>query len=390
MSVIPGIEILLRDRLDLVSDGRIGFLSHPASVDRHLRHGVDLLWRHPRIRLTALMGPQHGARGETQDNMIEWRDYRDPVTGLPVYSLYSDTRTPTPEMLEQMDVLVIDLQDVGTRVYTYIYTMALAMEACREAGVEVIVLDRPNPINGVDVEGPLLEPDFASFVGLYPLPVRHGLTIGELARFFNEEMGIGCRLEVVPMEGWDRHMFFDETGLPWVMPSPNLPTPESALVYAGTVILEGTNVSEGRGTTRPFEISGAPWVRADRLLERLEKLQNLSVIFRPLYAVPTFHKWAGELIGGVQIHVLDRPAFRPFRTALGLLLAYRSLGPDRFEWRHPPYEYEFERLPFDILCGCDSIRHQIETGRPLPEIEAGWEAGVASFRRNRGRYLLYG
>ena len=389
MNVIPGLEILLGNRLDLLRGKRIGILSNPTSVDRKLHHIVDLLWGHREITVTTLMGPQHGARGETQDNMIEWQDYRDPVTDLPVYSLYSHTRKPTAEMLDEIDALVIDMQDVGARIYTYVYTMVLAMEACREADVEVIVLDRPNPINGVDVEGPVLEPGFSSFVGLYPLPIRHGLTIGELARYFNEEMEIGCRLQVVPMSGWQRHMFFSDTGLPWVIPSPNLPTPDTALIYPGVVIFEGTNLSEGRGTTRPFEMSGAPWVRPERLLPLLGNLAQDSATFRPVFTVPTFHKWEGDFIGGVQIHVTDPRSYRPFRTGLGLLLAYRSVNPDRFEWLAPPYEYEFEKLPFDILCGTDSIRLQIEAGSDLESIESSWKPGLDQFKRIRSGYLIY-
>ncbi len=389
MNVIPGLEVLLGNRLDLLRGKRIGILSNPTSVDRRLHHIVDLLWGHREITVTTLMGPQHGARGETQDNMIEWQDYRDPVTDLPVYSLYSHTRKPTAEMLGEIDALVIDMQDVGARIYTYVYTMVLAMEACREADVEVIVLDRPNPINGVDVEGPVLEPGFSSFVGLYPLPIRHGLTIGELARYFNEEMEIGCRLQVVPMSGWQRHMFFSDTGLPWVIPSPNLPTPDTALIYPGVVIFEGTNLSEGRGTTRPFEMSGAPWVRPERLLPLLGNLAQDSATFRPVFTVPTFHKWEGDFIGGVQIHVTDPRSYRPFRTGLGLLLAYRSVNPDRFEWLAPPYEYEFEKLPFDILCGTDSIRLQIEAGSDLESIESSWRPGLDQFKRIRSGYLIY-
>ena len=389
MNVIPGLEILLGNRLDLLRGKRIGILSNPTSVDRKLHHIVDLLWGHREITVTTLMGPQHGGRGETQDNMIEWQDYRDPVTDLPVYSLYSHTRKPTAEMLDEIDALVIDMQDVGARIYTYVYTMVLAMEACREADVEVIVLDRPNPINGVDVEGPVLEPGFSSFVGLYPLPIRHGLTIGELARYFNEEMEIGCRLQVVPMSGWQRHMFFSDTGLPWVIPSPNLPTPDTALIYPGVVIFEGTNLSEGRGTTRPFEMSGAPWVRPERLLPLLGNLAQGSATFRPVFTVPTFHKWEGDFIGGVQIHVTDPRSYRPFRTGLGLLLAYRSVNPDRFEWLAPPYEYEFEKLPFDILCGTDSIRLQIEAGSDLESIESSWKPALDQFKRIRSGYLIY-
>ena len=389
MTVIPGLQVLLDERLELLRGKRIGILSNPASVDRKLRHVVDLLWGHRQVRVTTLMGPQHGARGETQDNMIEWQDYRDPLTDLPVYSLYSKTRKPTPEMLRDMDALVIDLQDVGARIYTFIYTTALAMEACRDADVEVIVLDRPNPISGSRVEGPVLEPEYSSFVGLYPLPLRHGMTIAELAGYFNRQMGIGCRLQVVPMRGWQRHMFFDQTGLPWVFPSPNIPTPESALVYPGSVIMEGTNLSEGRGTTRPFEVSGAPWIRPELLLSALQDLEPDSVRFRPFSTIPTFHKWQGEMIGGVQIHVTERRRFNPVRTGLGLLMAYRALDAERFRWLDPPYEYEFEKLPFDILCGTDSIRRQIENGRDLETIESSWQPGLEEFKQVRKDYLLY-
>ncbi len=389
MTVIPGLQVLLDERLELLRGKRIGILSNPASVDRKLRHVVDLLWGHRQVRVTTLMGPQHGARGETQDNMIEWQDYRDPLTDLPVYSLYSKTRKPTPEMLRDVDALVIDLQDVGARIYTFIYTTALAMEACRDADVEVIVLDRPNPISGSRVEGPVLEPEYSSFVGLYPLPLRHGMTIAELAGYFNRQMGIGCRLQVVPMRGWQRHMFFDQTGLPWVFPSPNIPTPESALVYPGSVIMEGTNLSEGRGTTRPFEVSGAPWIRPELLLSALQDLEPDSVRFRPFSTIPTFHKWQGEMIGGVQIHVTERRRFNPVRTGLGLLMAYRALDAERFRWLDPPYEYEFEKLPFDILCGTDSIRRQIENGRDLETIESSWQPGLEEFKQVRKDYLLY-
>ena len=389
MTVIPGLQVLLKERLDLLRGKRIGILSNPASVDRDLRHIVDLFWQHGDVRLTTLMGPQHGARGETQDNMVEWKDYWDSPTGLPVYSLYSETRKPTPEMLRDVDALVIDLQDVGTRVYTFVYTMALAMEACKELHVEVIVLDRPNPINGDAVEGPVLEPKFSSFVGLYPLPVRHGMTIAELAGYFNQKMQIGCRLQVVPMRGWRRSMFFDETGLPWVIPSPNIPTPDSALAYPGTVFFEGTNLSEGRGTTLPFEVSGAPWIQPELLLPIVKDLENGSVQFRPFSTVPTFHKWQGEMIGGVQIHVTDRKTFTPVRTGLGLLMAYRTLDTEQFQWLDPPYEYEFQKLPFDILCGTDSIRCQIETGLDLDSIVSSWKSSLDRFKVIRKNYLLY-
>jgi uncharacterized protein YbbC (DUF1343 family) len=335
------------------------------------------------------MGPQHGARGETQDNMIEWEDYRDPATGLPVYSLYGKTRRPTREMLSEVDVLLFDVQDAGARYYTFIYTMALAMDACREFDKAFVVLDRPNPINGCDVEGPVLDPRFRSFVGYYPLPIRHGMTVGELATYFNTGCRIGCNLEVVPMSGWTRGMFFDDTGLPWVLPSPNLPTLDSALVSPGLCLLEGTNVSEGRGTTRPFEISGAPWAEPSRLVRRLRLADHPGVDFRPLHYIPTFHKWCGQIIGGLQIHVSDRERIRPFRLGVDLVMAYRELGKGQFRWKDAPYEYEYEKLPFDILCGTDRVRRLIEEGASLEAVEASWQADLAEFLRIRERFLLY-
>ncbi len=364
-------------------------ISHPASVDSRLNHIADLFWEHPEIRLTAIMGPQHGARGETQDDMIEWQDYRDRRTGLPVFSLYGEVRKPTAEMLSHADVVVFDLQDVGARYYTFIHTLALTMEACAEAGKELLVLDRPNPIGGRSVEGPVLDPDFRSFVGLHPLAIRHGMTVAEIALYLNGEFDLGCSLEVVPVEGWERSLYFDETGLPWVLPSPNIPTFETCLVYPGMCLFEGTNVSEGRGTTRPFELSGAPWIEGAELADALRDLGLAGARFRPASFIPTFHKWAGQMVSGVQIHVTNRDEYRPFRTGLAMLLLYRKLGPDRFQWKAPPYEYEYEKLPFDIISGTDSIRNQIETGSDLAQIEASWQDDLARFREVREKYLIY-
>jgi len=387
--VKTGLEVLLTERLDLLKGKRVAVIANPSSVNSELDHIVDLFHRHPDIRLMTIMGPQHGARGETQDNMIEWEDYRDPVTGLPVYSLYGKTRKPTPHMLKDVDTLVFDVQDVGARYYTFVYTMALAMEACGELGLEFVVLDRPNPIGGVQVEGPVLNPAFRSFVGLFPLAIRHGLTVGELARYFSGECGVKCRLEVVPMKGWHRDMFFEDTELPWIPPSPNIPTVESAVVYPGLCLLEGTNVSEGRGTTRPFEMSGAPWVNPDHLAKKLNCMQLPGVKFRPIHYIPTFHKWNGSIIGGVQIHVLDRHSFKPFSTGLALTMAYREQGPGEFQWKEPPYEYEYDKLPIDILLGNGKIREEIEQGESLEQIEAGWQEELQAFGRKRQRYLLY-
>ena len=267
-----GLEVLLDSDLGLLDGARVGLIVNPASVDSRLEHAADLFFREKRIKLAALFGPQHGIRGETQDNMIEWQTFRDARTGLPVFSLYGETRKPTPEMLSDVDVLVFDVQDVGTRVYTFIYTMALAMQAARDSGKRFVVFDRPNPINGIQIEGNLLETEFASFVGMYPIPMRHGLTVAELALMFNQAFGIGCDLEVVKMQGWRRAMWFEQTRLPWVLPSPNMPTVDTAVVYPGMVMFEGTMVSEGRGTTRPFEIIGAPYIEPRRLVERLSEI----------------------------------------------------------------------------------------------------------------------
>ena len=389
MRVKSGLEVFLEDRLYMVKGDRVGVVAHPASVNSRLEHIVDLFFRHPRIQLTTIMGPQHGARGETQDNMVEWQDYRDPLTGLPVYSLYSATRRPTEEMLSDVDVVVVDLQDVGARYYTFIHTMALVMEAVAEMNKRVIVLDRPNPINGIDLEGNLLDSHFRSFVGWHPLLVRHAMTVAELALYFNSKLPAKCFLEVVGMQGWKREMFFRDTGLPWILPSPNMPYEETALVYPGICLLEGTNVSEGRGTTRPFELSGAPWVEPHELAETLQSEDLPGAVFRPIHFIPTFHKWSDQMVAGVQIHVRDRSAFRPFRTGLALLLAYRESGGSEFKWKDPPYEYVTDRLPIDIICGTDKIRHQIEQQVPLRDIERGWEEGRQAFETRRKKCLLY-
>ncbi|HSR54513.1 MAG TPA: DUF1343 domain-containing protein [Acidobacteriota bacterium] len=389
MSVSSGLEVFLRRGWKSVEGLRLGLICNPSSVDRRLRLAADLLWESPDIRLSALFGPQHGARGETQDNMIEWESYRDPDTSLPVFSLYGQTRQPSQEMLEHVDALVFDVQDVGARYYTFIYTMALAMQACGRADKRFIVLDRPNPIGGRLLEGNLVQPGFRSFVGLYPLPARHALTVGEAALLFNRAYGLNCQLEVVEMEGYRRSMSWEDTGLPWVMPSPNMPTPDTAQVYPGLCLLEGTNVSEGRGTTRPFEISGAPWIDPKKLKRRLDDFDLPGAVFRPIWFIPTFHKWTGQMTGGVQIHVLDREAFRPFRTGLALLRAYRELGGDDFAWKEPPYEYEYEKLPIDILLGDDRLRRMIEAGRPLNEMEESFSDQLEAFARLRQNYLLY-
>ena len=388
MRIALGSERLLAStRLD---GQRVGIVCNPASVDHHFVHIVDHLASHPRARLGAIFGPQHGFRSDVQENMIETGHAHDELRRVPVYSLYSETREPSAEMLKGLDVLVIDLQDVGTRIYTYIYTMAYCLVAAQKQGLPVIVCDRPNPIGGVSVEGPMLDRGYESFVGLYPIPMRHGMTIGELARLFNDHFGIGAKLEVVEMEGWRREMYHDTAGAPWVMPSPNMPTLETAIVYPGTVLFEGMNVSEGRGTTRPFELVGAPWIVAEPFAANLNRRRLGGVIFRPAVFEPTFHKHAKEACGGCQLHVTDRHAFRPVLAAVLLTEACRNAGRDRFLWREPPYEYEYEKPPIDILAGsARAFREPIEADVPAEEIAHSWEPDMAAFEKTRRRFLRY-
>jgi uncharacterized protein YbbC (DUF1343 family) len=384
-----GLEVLLEEKISLLSGARVGLICNPTAVDHSLRHAADLFAAHPDIHLSALFGPQHGIRGETQDNMVEWETFRDARTGMMAYSLYGKVRQPTEAMLREVDVLVFDVQDVGTRVYTFVYTMALAMEAARAAAKRVVILDRPNPIGGLAVEGGLLEKGHESFVGMYPIPMRHGMTVGELARMFNHEFGIDCDLEVVPMRGYRRELWFDETDAPWVMPSPNMPTLDTATVYPGTVFVEGTMISEGRGTTRPFELVGAPYIDSCELAEHLNRIQLPGVYFRPHSFQPTFQKHAGKLCHGVQLHVLDRKAFKPVITGIALIKTIHDLYPHDFLWKEPPYEYVYDRLPFDVIAGTSQLRAQIENGTSLEEIAASWQEGERAFIERRSPYLLY-
>ena len=387
--IVLGIEKLCVERVDLIKGRRVGLVCNQASVDHELRHSADVLKSIEGMQLTALFGPQHGIRGDVQDNMIETPHTLDVETGLPVYSLYSETREPTEEMLQDVDVLVCDLQDVGCRIYTFVYTIANCMRVASRLGKSLIVCDRPNPIGGVAVEGNLLEPGFESFVGQFQLPTRHGMTAGELAKMFNEHWGIGCELEVVDMDGWSRELWFDETDAPWVLPSPNMPTLDSATVFPGTVHLEGTQVSEGRGTTRPFELVGAPYIEAGAFARSLESLGLPGVRFRPTNFLPTFQKHAGVTCGGVQIHVLDRLELRPVITGLAVVKACFDLYGENFRWKEPPYEYVFDKNPFDVISGTDRIRTSIERGDSLEDLEGSWHAELSEFERARQKYLSY-
>lgn len=388
-TIQTGLEHLLANPPKALMDGRLGLLCNPASVNFELQHARDLIRQRFPGRLTALFSPQHGFFSEKQDNMIESAHLRDEVSGLPVFSLYGETRKPTQEMFSHIDTLLVDLQDAGTRVYTFIYTLSYCMEAAREFGKKIIVLDRPNPISGIEVEGNCLSPDCVSFVGRYPLPMRHGMTIGELANLFNDAYGIGCDLEIMPMKGWNREMYFSDTGLPWVAPSPNLPTPVSALVYPGQVLWEGTNISEGRGTTQPFELFGAPFLDTAQIHARITASRMPGVILRPVGFEPTSGKWQGRLCRGFQLHITDRTTFRPYRTALFLLHAIVALHRERFEWKSPPYEYEYQRLPIDLILGDTALRTQIEAGADINRLEASWGEKTVKFLSLRKDFLLY-
>jgi len=339
-------------------------------VDAEFQHITARLEARTDLRLGAIFGPQHGFRADVQDNMIETPHARDASRRVPVYSLYSETREPTAEMLKDIDVLVVDLQDVGSRIYTFIYTMAHCLRAGKKHGVPVIVCDRPNPIGGITMDGPMLVKGFESFVGQFPIPLRHGMTIGELARFFNDFCGINAELSVMPMEHWRRSMHFDETGIPWVMPSPNMPTPDTALVYPGQCLFEATNVSEGRGTTRPFEIVGAPFLDGHAWAAALAETQLAGLRLRPIVFRPTFHKFGGQACGGVQLHVTDAAAFRPYRTGVALIAAARKLGGDAFRWRTEPYEFVAEPPAIDLLTGSAEVRMAVEAGASPRDIEA--------------------
>ncbi|WP_026581224.1 exo-beta-N-acetylmuramidase NamZ family protein [Bacillus sp. J33] len=380
-----GVEVLLNEQKHLIEGKKVGLITNPTGVDQNLNSIVDILHKDPDVDLTALYGPEHGVRGSAQaGEYVEY--YTDEKTGLPVFSLYGKTRKPTPEMLENVDVLLFDIQDVGTRFYTYIYTMAYAMEAAKENNIPFIVLDRPNPQGGAKVEGPVLDMKYSSFVGNYPIPLRHGMTVGELAKLFNEEFGIGADLTVIEMNGWKRNMYYDNTNLPFVMPSPNMPTLETALVYPGAALIEGTNVSEGRGTTKPFELIGAPFINAEDLAAHLNSLNLPGAAFRAASFTPTFSKHAGQLSHGIQIHITHRNAFLPVETGLHIVKAIHDMYPEDFQFRA---ENNAGISFFDNLMGNGWVREAIEEGKTVEEITAKWKEELAQFNQTREKYLLY-
>jgi uncharacterized protein YbbC (DUF1343 family) len=398
MSIRIGLEHVLHHPTQCRSWGRCGLLLNQASVDREVRPAQILLQGVLGERLRVLFTPQHGLFADKQDNMIESRHGQDLVSGLPFYSLYSDVREPTDAMLEGLDTLVVDIQDVGTRVYTFIYTLAGIMRACSRLGKRVVVLDRPNPIGGEIVEGNIIEDDSRSFVGEYPLPMRHGMTIGEIARWYQAFGKINVELGIVPMEGWQRSMHFADTGRPWVMTSPNIPTVETCALYPGTVLLEGTNMSEGRGTTMPFLMIGAPYLQPlERWIDLLGSLCDLSgLAIRPSAFEPTFHKWVGETCWGVHFVVMNPPVVRPFRIGLAAIVASCALAPDVFRYREPPYEYEHQRRPIQLLLGSSHLPEELlsiaggtPTADQLDEIEERWNPALLQFMEQRRSVLLY-
>lgn len=384
-----GLENLCRNPLKLEKSCRLGLLANPASVDRNFQHASRLINKLYPGQLKALFSPQHGFYAEKQDNMVESDHAIDPAFKIPIFSLYSNTRKPTKEMMDQIDLLIIDIQDVGTRVYTFIYTISYCLEAAALFKKQVVILDRPNPLGGVEVEGNILEEKFSSFVGRYPIPMRHGLTVGEIALLFNRNQKIGANLKVIPMENWTRKMQFSDTGLPWIAPSPNLPTQASASVYPGQVIFEGTNVSEGRGTTQPFELFGAPFMESSRILSTIGA-DIPGATLRPVNFQPCSGKWQNQVCHGFQIHVTSPQEYRPYKTSLMVLQKIIQLWPDKFQWKEPPYEYEYNKRPIDLILGSSSLADQIEQMGNLDAIETSWEEAVARFKTISMDFWLYG
>lgn len=382
--MLTGLDVFLQDGVPEIAGRRVGLISNQTGVDRAFRGTIDLLHAGDRIELVSLFGPEHGVRGDAQagNSVGESIDQR---TGLPAYSLYGDNRSPTSGMLNGLDALVFDIQDAGVRFYTYLSTMIHAQEAAASAGLVFVVLDRPNPITGNRVEGNLLDPDFQSFVGRHPIPIRHGMTFGELARMSAAECGWPEPVAGA-MRGWQREMWFDETGLPWVAPSPNLPTLDSATLYPGTCLVEGTNLSEGRGTTRPFELIGAPWVDPFALAADLERRNLPGVAFRPTYFTPMFSKHANTSCGGVQIHIVDRDRTQPVVMGMYLLESLRKLHPDEFEWRQNVPGKHF----IDLLLGSDQPRLRLDAGETVAKVVVDWENDARAFDERRQPYLLYG
>ena len=391
MYVRSGLEVLIHDEPWRIQGKKIGLVTHHSAVTSTLQHAVALLKAGRGWKLTTLFGPEHGIWGEAQD-MAHVDHSTDPSSDLPVYSLYGKSEEdlkPRREVLKGLDALVIDLQDIGSRYYTFVYTMAICMREAAPLGLPVIVLDRPNPIDGVHLEGNIREEKYSSFVGMFPLPTRHGMTAGELAGYFNKTFNLNCDLTVVPMSGWKRSMWWGDTGLPWVLPSPNMPTVFTAAVYPGMCLVEGTNLSEGRGTTHPFEFFGAPWLDSFKLAERLNRVDLPGVRFRPHFFIPSFQKHQGKVCGGVEMHVTNRAIFEPYRTGLWCVKIARDMNPEKFDWRRETYEFVSDRLAIDLLAGSSRFREIVEGGGDIDAWVREWEEPLHDFAKARQEFLLY-
>ncbi len=387
--VLTGLDCLKTEHFKDFQGKRLGLLSNQASIDSRFMHAKDIISDRYPSQLKALFGPQHGYGCEEQDNMIETGHSCDNVLKIPVFSLYGESRTPLREMLDLIDVLIIDLQDVGTRVYTFASTMLNCLRAVKSAGKKVVVLDRPNPLGGETLEGNILVPELYSFVGPYAFPMRHGLTMGEMAKIFNEALNIECELKVIPMKGWRREMLWPETGLTWVMPSPNMPLVETAFVYPGQVIWEGANISEGRGTCRPFEIFGSPFLKTEIIKERIPKESIKGCFLREISFKPTFNKWEGRACRGFMMHIIDMRLFRPYLVSIAILKAIIETHGDDFKWKEPPYEYVYDKLPIDLILGNSDLRKDIERGEDLSALDRKYLSDYTEFAEWRRPYLLY-
>jgi uncharacterized protein YbbC (DUF1343 family) len=388
--VLTGLEIVLKKFPDKLKSKRIGILCHAPSITRHYEHIADLFIKRKDCRISAVFGPQHGLHGQTQDNMIEWHSLKHPVYGIPIYSLYGEHRKPTAEMLKNIDILVIDLQDVGARLYTYIWTVKLCIEACSEANIPVMLLDRPNPIGRLPFDGPILKKEYFTFVGGASIPLCHRMTIGEMALWIKEKYYPGCRLDIIWMKNWRRSSLYSDTGLPWVLPSPNMPTEHTAIVYPGTVLIEALNLSEGRGTTIPFELFGAPYINSEKLKINLEERKIPGCAFRKHNFIPTFHKFKGENCNGLQIHITDIDSFRPVATAFEIFDAIIDTSPpDSLKFNMPPYEYEYNLMPFDILAGDSGMRESLILRKNIKDEQERWNSETEEFLKEFNQINVY-
>ncbi len=386
--VILGLENFINRSPKSLKNKRLGLLANPASVDSNYNHAVYLINKKFPNQLKVIFSPQHGYYAEKQDNMIESDHFIEPDLQIPVYSLYNQSRVPTKDMFEKIDVLLIDIQDVGTRVYTFIYTISYCLEVAASMNKRVIIFDRPNPIGGNQVEGNVLSQNVSSFVGRFPIPMRHGLTIGEISNFFNQEYGIGSDLSIIPMRGWRRNMYWEDTNLSWVMPSPNLPTAQSCMVYPGQVIFEGTNISEGRGTTLPFEQFGAPFLNTKKIKAAADKLIN-GAYLRPVSFQPTSGKWQGDVCNGFQIHVTNKELFSPYYVSLILLQLIIKHHSNAFKFKEPPYEYEYKKLPMDLILGSKALREGIVRQSKIQSLKENWQKNLINYKSRVRKYYLY-